>query len=545
MVKQIYLGSLERLAALAQGTSGKGQKIAVQEFGALLIANLIEAQVGVATIIDVVLPRVEQERGPSLGEYFLYAVFNRMVDSCSKRALPEWFQATAIKQIRPVGTEKLTSQRYWDKWDRVEPEDLKQIAARFFQKVGQLEKLDGDCFLFDTTNYYTYMAGDTPSELAQPGQNKDGKHWLRQVGVTLLVDRDPQIPLFYREYQGNRHDSKEFQRILGKITAVMKLAASADRELTIIFDKGMNSSANIALIDTTPKVHFITTYSSYYAEGLIRVKLSRFTPVDTLKNRQLDQLGRTEDRLVAYRTSGEYWGQARTVVVTYNPRTATKQRLAFEKKLFRLQETLFELRTKVRTQKAHWTDADCIAQHYAEACERLHLPQNLYEVSLEEYKHKKHLLFRKNYYRIGLSLERLGKNILISDLADWSTDQIVQASLDRYTVEKAFRQSKDHDLVSLYPLRHWTDSKIRCHIFTCVVALTYLRLIENRLRQAGLPISAATAMENMRRLHSCLCWTASKRGAERMIEDPTPMQAQILAAFGYQVASGVLQNLDV
>ncbi|MDD3582129.1 MAG: hypothetical protein PHW74_14060 [Desulfobacca sp.] len=199
----------------------------------------------------------------------------------------------------------------------------------------------------------------------------------------------------------------------------------------------------------------------------------------------------------------------------------------------------------MRTQTPPWTDADCIARHYAEACERLHLPQNLYEVALEEHKHKKHLLFRKNYNRIGLYLERLGKNILITDRADWSTDQIVQASLDRYMVEKALRQSQDHDLVSLYPWRHWTASKIRCHIFTCVVALTYLRLIENRLRQAGLPLSAATAMEKMRKLHSCLCWTASSKSPERMIEAPTPLQAQILAAFGYQVAGGVLQKLEV
>jgi transposase len=545
VVKQIYLGSIERLAELAQGASGRCKKVAVQELGALFIANLIEEHVGVAGIIDASLPRVPQERGPSLGEYFLYAVFNRMVDACSKRALPEWFQATAIQQIRPVETEKLTSQKYWDKWDRVAPENLENIASRFFQKVCRLAQVDADCFLVDTTNYYTYMAGDTPSELAQRGKNKDGKNWLRQVGLALLVARDTQIPLFYREYEGNRHDSREFKKILGEVTAAMKQAAPGDREITIIFDKGMKSEDNLAAIDLTPGVHFITTYSPYYAEELIRVKTSRFTPVDTAKNRELDKLVRPEDRLVAYRTTGEYWGQARTVVVTYNPRTATKQRLAFEKKLLALQETLFDLRAKVRTQKAHWTDAHRIEQHYAEACEKLHLPKNLYEVSLEEQQHQKQLSFRKNYYRIGLYLEKFGKNILVTDLHDWPTDEIVQASLDRYMVEKAFRQSKDSDLVSLYPLRHWTDGKIRCHIFTCVVALTYLRLIEVRLCQAGLTISAATAMEHMRRLHSCLCWTASKKSPERIIEDPTPIQAAILAAFGYQAAGGVLQKLNV
>jgi transposase len=545
VVNQIYLGSIERIAELAKGSTERCRKISVEEFGALFIANLIEEKAGIARIINMVLPRVEQERGPSIGEYFLYAVFNRMVDSCSKRALPEWFRATAIQQIRRVDTEELTSKKYWDKWDRVEPKDIEKIASLFFKRICEIEKVDSDCFLFDTTNYYTYMAGDTPSELAKRGKNKDGKNWLRQVGVALLVSRNTEIPLFYREYEGNRHDSKEFQKILGEITSVMEQSVTGDRDLTIIFDKGMNSEDNIALIDSAPKVHFITTYSPYYAEDLIRVKLSQFSPVDTPKNRELAKLGREEDRLVAYRASGEYWGKVRTIIVTYNPRTATKQRLAFEKKLLSLQETLFDLRSKVKPQKTHWTNADCIEKHYRDACEGLHLPKDLYEVSLEKHKRKWQLLFRKNYYRIGLYIEKFGKNILLTDHIDWSTDQIVQASLDRYMVEKAFRQTKDSDLVSLYPLRHWTDSKIRCHILTCVVALTYLRLIEIRLHQAGLSITASTAMEHMRKLHSCLCWTVSKSGADRIIEDPTQIQANILTAFGYKVASGVLQKTGV
>ena len=148
------------------------------------------------------------------------------------------------------------------------------------------------------------------------------------------------------------------------------------------------------------------------------------------------------------------------------------------------------------------------------------LPKDLYDVSLEKYKKKWRLLASKNHYRIGLYIEKFGKNILITDQSEWTTDEIVQASLDRYMVENAFRQSKDDDLVSVLPIRHWTDSKIRCHIFTCIVALTYLGLIEIRLKKAGVALTAQAAMEHMRKLHSCLCWTASKRRADRVIEDP-------------------------
>ena len=110
-------------------------------------------------------------------------------------------------------------------------------------------------------------------------------------------------------------------------------------------------------------------------------------------------------------------------------------------------------------------------------------------------------------------------------------------------VESAFRQSKDDELVSVLPMHHWTDGKIRCHIFTCMAALTYLRILENRLAQAGIPQTASAAMESMRGLHSSLCWYAGASKPRRMIEEPTKDQSAILKAFGYKIAGGVLQKL--
>ena len=49
--------------------------------------------------------------------------------------------------------------------------------------------------------------------------------------------------------------------------------------------------------------------------------------------------------------------------------------------------------------------------------------------------------FEKNHYRIGRYLERFGENIIVQDHMDWTTDEIVKVSLDRYMVEKAFRQT--------------------------------------------------------------------------------------------------------
>lgn len=543
VVSQVYLGSLERMQELASGKKEEYVKVQSQEFGALWLADLIDQNIDLAGLINGIVPVSKGETGPSVGEYFLYAVFNKMIDSCSKRALPGWYRDTAIQQIRPVDVEELNSQRYWDKWDRVSGAYVVEIASRFFRKLADLETPSSDCFLFDTTNYFTFMASDTESELCQRGNNKEGRHWLRQVGVALLVSRDNQLPFFYREYEGNCHDSKLFNRLVDDVLENMKNLSGNPGRLTVVFDKGMNSVDNVAAIDAREDINFITCYSSYFAPELIHVKTAKFTVADTVKNRELQLEGLEEDLLLAFRTTGEYWGKERTVVVTFNPRTARKQHYDFESRLLRLEETLFAMRDRVRSGHHQWKDPKKVKARYQECCEDLHLPKDLYDLDLETEKGHLTMRFRKNYYRIRKHCDKFGKNIIITDNMDWETGQIIQASLDRYMVEKSFRNSKDDDLVGIMPVRHWTDSKIRCHILSCIIALCYLRLVEIRLKRAGCAMSAATVMENMHRLHSCLLWSAGKGKSVRMIEEPTKIQAQILKAFDHVVtAGGVLQK---
>jgi len=547
VVSQVYLGSLERMLEMASGSSANDgiTKIKSDEFGALWLANLIDKNIDLAGLIDSVIPSGTKEVGPSVGEYFLYAVFNRMIDACSKRSLSDWYADTAIQQIRPVAVSELTSQRYWEKWDRVDENDILKIADLFFKKLAELEPPSSDCFLFDTTNYFTFMASDTESELCRRGNNKEGRHWLRQVGVALLVSRDNQLPFFYRAYEGNCHDSKLFGSVVDSVIAGMQQAVGKRCGLTIVFDKGMNSDENIMAIDENPDINFITCYSPYFAPELIHVKLNKFSVADTAKNRELQETGAIDGLLLAWRTTGEYWGKERTVVVTYNPKTARKQRYVFEGKLFRLEAEMFSMRAKVRRGERQWRNKKIILERYRKLCEELHLPKDLYKLDLETEDGRLVMRFRKDYYRIGKYCDKFGKNILITDNMEWETGQIVQASLDRYMVEKSFRTSKDDDLVGMMPVRHWTDSKIRCHILTCIMALSYLRLIEIRILKANSKVSAATVMASMHRLHSCLVWKSKQKSPKKIIEEPTKLQSQILKAFGYAVtAGGVLQKIE-
>ena len=544
VVSQIYLGSPERVASLASGTETDTIKIKVEEFGALWLAQQMDQDVDLATIIDEIIPRAAKETGPTVGEYFLYCVWNRMIEAVSKNRLSQWYDRTAVQQIRPVDLNELTSQRYWEKWDRVSEKALQEITQTFFKRIWQLESPQADCLLFDTTNYYTFLASDTPSDLARRGKSKDGRHHLRQIGLGLLVVRDSKLPLYYCVYPGNLHDSKQFEAIMDEMFGIVCGLHKTKERLTVVIDKGMNSESNYAWIDEHARIHFVTTYSTYFAQDLATTTLDRFEPLDIAKNQKLLAAGNHEDLILGYRTRGEYWGKQRAVVVTYNPTTARKQDYTFQSKLETIRQQLLIMRNNVREKAPHWKNPDAIRERYVRLCERLHVSSDYYTIDFKQSNDGLSMSFRKDPYRVSRKQAMFGKNIIITDNTDWTTREIVEASLDRWQVEERFRLSKNDDLVGTRPVRHWTDSKIRCHLFTCVAAMTYLRRLELRLSAAGVSRTAEDIMEDMQHLHSVLTLKKGSIKPIRRLETPTKTQSEVLSALGHRVDdSGVLQPI--
>ena len=546
VISQTYIGAPERVAAMATRKGQEAETLKTQEFGALWVAQQIDRDIDLCQIIDLIVPKGDRETGPTIGEYFLYCVWNRMVKAVSKNRLINWYQRTAVQHIRPIDLSELTSKRYWEKWNRVDEASLEKIARAFFERLWQIESPDADCLLFDTTNYYTFMASHTPSELARRGKNKAGRHHLRQIGLGLLVARDSQLPIYYTVYPGNVHDSKQFESIMDEMFGIACGLHKTKERLTVVIDKGMNSEDNYAWIDDHSRIHFVTSYSTYFAQDLAATPLDHFEPVDTDKNRRLVEAGKPEERLLAYRSRGRYWGKERTVIVSFNPATARKQAYTLQSKLETIRQELLAMRTKVRENTPHWRKPDVIKERYLRLCERLHVPSELHTLEFHKSGNGLSMTFRKDPYQVSRRQAMFGKNIIITDNIDWTTREIVEASLDRWQVENRFRISNDDELVGMRPIRHWTDSKIRCHLFTCVVAMTYLRRLELKLSAAGIKRTAEDVMEDMHHLHQVLTINKGARKPVRQLETPSKTQAEVLKALGYYAdESGVLHPLTL
>ncbi|MDY0222476.1 MAG: transposase [Desulfobacterium sp.] len=258
------------------------------------------------------------------------------------------------------------------------------------------------------------MASHTESEIACRGKNKEGRHHLRQIGLGLLVARGTKLPLYYSVYPGNIHDSKHFETIMDEMFGVVCGLNKTKERLTVVIDKGMNSKGNYTWIDEHSRVHFITTYSTYFAQDLAVIPLDRFEVADTTGNKQLIEKDCYDECQLAYRSKGEYWGKEHTVIVTYSPKTARKKSYTFDPdgKLETIRQELLKMRTKVKEEAPHWKNSDDIMNRYLRLCQRLHISSNLFSLNFKQSEKGLSMSFRKDLYQVKQKKLMFGKNII-------------------------------------------------------------------------------------------------------------------------------------
>ena len=88
-------------------------------------------------------------------------------------------------------------------------------------------------------------------------------------------------------------------------------------------------------------------------------------------------------------------------------------------------------------------------------------------------------------------VEELSRKVVRSD------EEIILAYRAQHHIESAFRDMKNPRFLGWSPMFHWTDSKIRVHAFSCVLALTLTSLLQRELHGRGIELSLASMMEQL------------------------------------------------
>jgi transposase len=482
---QKYLGSADDIVAAVDlhRTPVEPKKIRVFALGGVAAAWAMAQRLRVAEIIDQHLAKRDQ--GLSVGQYLALAAINRCTAPKSKRSFAEWYAGTSLARLCPVPTPLLASQRFWDHMQRVDAEAIRRIEADLTKHLLAEFGLDLRCLAFDTTNFFTFV--DTFNQrntLARRGKSKEHRADLRIVGVALLVSMDFHVPLFHHTYSGNTHDSKTFASVTEELVARYRLLEQHCQDITLVFDKGNNSTENLTALAASP-FHFVGSLPYDQHPGLLEIPRRQFKPSSN------PRLAGVE----VYRTRMPVFGVERTVLVTYNENLYLSQMKTLLTEVGKRTEKLRDLQTSLRRRldgsvtRGKDPTVESVRNQVREILKGQHM-KTLITAEVGEESGKATLQYQFDHAALErLGSRVLGKTILFTDNDAWTDDETVLAYRGQSHVENAFRTMKNSHFISIRPLYHWTDSMIRVHIFYCVLALTMASLLVRQLHLKGIDVS--------------------------------------------------------
>jgi len=543
MVSERYLGSAADIAAAldAREAAIRPERTRHLAFGDVAAAWGMLERLGVIALIDEVVGARRRDAGASVGTYLALAALGRLVDPCSKLGFEKWWRTTAADRFTKIGAGVLDHRKFWDAMHGVSHEQLARIEHRL--AVGMVETfgLDISALALDMTNFATYI--DTTNDhapIAQRGKAKQKRADLRLIGLGLVITRDGGIPLVSHAYPGNRPDVTQFaamiELLVARHTALAAAlrpdpgdpdaatpAAMAPTQVTVVFDAGQNSAANLAHLDAAGLGFVGSIPPSDCPDLLARpatdrhvVDSDRFPGVTALEDRR------------------HVFGADRRVVLTHSQTLHTAQSRGFEQTLAKATAKLSALGDTLargHTRRARDKVTAEITQIVKDPWVRRVVSCQLTGDTPTEHRLSFDL---DEAARTDLETEVFGKRVLMTDRDQWSTADVVAGYRSQSEAEFGFRQLKDPHVVSFSPMHHWTEHNIRVHVFTCVLALQIAHLMRREAAHAGLHLSVRELLDTLAGIEETVLIYPSTGGrpkARRMLTETTDTQDRLAEIF--------------
>jgi transposase len=523
MAWERYLGKASDIESAMAGAVAMPARTRHLAFGDVAAVWSMLERIGVADIIDDVVGPRRDDAAASVGTYVALAAMNRVVAPCSKLAFGDWWTTTAADRFVPLASGATDHRRFWDAMDVIDTDSLVEIERRVSTKVVDEFDLDLSGLALDMTNFATYIdSANDAAPIAQRGHAKQKRVDLRLVGLGLVVTTDGAVPLVSHAYPGNRPDVTQFAGIVAELsTRWSQIADTAD--LTVVYDAGQNSAANQQVIENTA-LGFVGSLPPSDHPDLMAIPDRQFRTVDA-------------DRypgLKAVDTRARGLGAERRVIVTHSPTLHAKQSAGFDQTLAKASQQLDELAGRLARGKTR-RPRDKVEADIARICKDSWIKRVIDWTLTGTTPTTMRLTYKIDTgARQLLETELFGKRVLFTSRQDWPVVDVIAAYRSQHHVESDFRQLKDRRVVSFNPMHHWTDQKIRVHVFYCVLALTITKLMARQADQAGHHLSVRALLDHLAGIGETVLIYPSTGGrpkARRVLTDMNTTQRDLYNLF--------------
>ena len=512
IVNQTYLGSVETILKKIH-SSEKAIEVEVKQFGTVVSLWQQAQELELVKIIDTIVPQ-KSHREISIGTFLTVGAINRAICPTSKNGIGSWMKKTVLPRLIEEEASAFDSQSFWDAMEQVEPEHIAAIEESLWKVTLQHYNVISDTLFYDNSNFATYIDSLTKCSLPQCGKPKKGNPQQRLVGISMAATREWGFPLWHMLYEGNRHDAKLFPETISLLVERFHQMTKGCKKLSLVFDKGNNSEANIQLANNLD-VYCIGSLKPSDFPQFLKIPLDQFT--EEVNDYKL------------YRSRVIIFGRPRTVVVTYYHKLFERQKRTFEKRLEKAKAKLFARFQKEYEKEKYTHSNETLVEKYETYLKSKKLSQYLRVKVTGKYKRTLKIEFQKR--EVKKAHQRFGKTIIFCDNDDLSSSEIMAAYHGKHVIEDNFRYLKDRHHLRFEPLHHWTDQKIRVHALMCVLGLFLVKLLLYRLNKADLAMSLPVMMQELGDIEEVM-WLYPNERIERMITKLSTVQRKLYELFG-------------
>ena len=498
IVHQTYLGSAEKVAALVKDrTAPVPVSAASSDFGLPGALWLAARQTGLFGVLEALWPAPRS--GPSPAHYLLLAAIHRICQPGPKTEVADWYRRTILDSAWGFPPERFRSQDFWDAFEQILPEGLDPLSSsedpldqaqlRLLGLWKEKQLVSRRLLSYDTTNFYTYIASNnTRNELAQRGHNKQGRHNLRQVGLSYVLDGEHGLSLCHHVYRGNNADSEEFSTSLARMLGMLDRTQIARDTVTLVLDKGGASLANTVQLEEA-RVGWISALPWNQA------------PL-TFRERAVEQLPACSSAQPGVRAAAEkllVHGKEYLCVLKYSASFAGEQLHSLTTSLSKVLQSLRRFSMELNKPQARWKQ-DQIRSKIQRWLSSPYLEELIrYQIESHEGRWRLQFDFDGAAWQ-RLIIHRLGRTVLLTNRMDWTAEQMALGYSAQQDIERVFRGLKDGDWLGWGPMYHWTDRKIRIHAFYCMLGISLLQYIHKQAQAAWNGISMEQLLEELRQI---------------------------------------------
>ena len=424
-----------------------------------------------------------------------WLVFNRLCDPCSKLALLDW-----AKSIFAPETEDLSYHNLLRAMDRLIAikEKLEPLLAKTLLDPNE----PVDMVFYDITS--TYFEGDKSiqeDDLRRHGYSRDHRQDRRQVVIGMVMTRGG-IPLCHHTFPGNTVDKTTVEQVVSDLKSRFKLG-----RVIFVGDRGMLSDSNLGFL-MEEGLEMIVAHPvrrNALAQEVIQNLKKQINP--DCADEQFHEDIRADVRFI----------------MAYSPEIAQQSKETRQKRLEKADAWLKPILKRLdkpgnRGRKATPQGAYDRIRDYLRDHRLLHW----YQLELINGT----LSLKKN--RKALNWEAAVDGVLLLETSDMSlpAPDIVKHYKELAEVERGWRSLKS--TLQLRPVHHWTEQRIRAHIFICVIALQLERWMRNKLQ--SIPLSVSKCMQVLQYIKvGELCFGEITK---LMLTTLTPEQKAILQKLG-------------